>query len=127
MTDLACELKRLGHDITVLTTTPHYNLDASALARQPMRAVWPQVLYRSDCDGIPVWHVKMPIKGQRVAARFLDYLRFHAVSLLACLRVTGPYDIVIAPSPPLTIGVVGWLLGLRRGAPTIYNVQEIYP
>src|SRR5437879_2802716 len=101
MTDLARQLKRLGHAVTVLTTTPHYNLDPSTLARQPMRSVVPGVLYRSVCDGIPVWHVRMRAKKQRVSARSLDYLIFHAISLLAATGVVGRCDIVLAPSPPL--------------------------
>jgi len=36
-------------------------------------------------------------------------------------------DVIIAPSPPLTIGVFAWILGKFHGAPFIYNVQEIYP
>lgn len=127
MTDLARQLQYLGHEVSVLTTTPHYNLAAAALDRQPMRAVWPGLLYRSDYEGIPIWHVKMPLKGQRVSERWLDYLRFHTVSLLCSLSVVGPYDIIIAPSPPLTMGVVSWLLGRRRKVSSIYNVQEIYP
>ena len=37
------------------------------------------------------------------------------------------FDLVLAPSPPLTIGVGAWLIGLMRRAPFVYNVQEIYP
>ena len=33
----------------------------------------------------------------------------------------------MAPSPPLTIGLAAWLIGLLRRAPYIYNVQDIYP
>jgi colanic acid biosynthesis glycosyl transferase WcaI len=36
-------------------------------------------------------------------------------------------DVIVAPSPPLTMGVAAWLLGLRHRAPFVYNVQEIYP
>ena len=32
MTDLARQLQRMGNAVTVLTTTPHYNLEAQALA-----------------------------------------------------------------------------------------------
>jgi colanic acid biosynthesis glycosyl transferase WcaI len=127
MTDLVRQLKKLGHPVTVLTTTPHYNIDAASLARQPMEKVWGGLLYRSELDGVTVWHVKMPLKGARVGARMLDYMRFHLVSLLFGLVSLKAYDIVIAPSPPLSIGVIGWLLALRRGAPFVYNVQEIYP
>jgi colanic acid biosynthesis glycosyl transferase WcaI len=36
-------------------------------------------------------------------------------------------DVIIAPSPPLTMGVAAWLLGAWHRAPFIYNVQELYP
>lgn len=127
MTDLARQLERLGHSVTVLTTTPHNNLEPGATARQPMRTVWPGLLYRSTLGGIQVWHVKLPLKGNRVLRRMLDYVRFHVVALFAGLTRIGKYDIVLAPSPPLTIGLVGWALSVWRRTPVIYNVQEIYP
>jgi colanic acid biosynthesis glycosyl transferase WcaI len=127
MTELAIELRRLGHSVTVLTTTPHYNFDQAALSRQPMQKRWAGLLYYSECEGIPVWHVKIPVKGQRVWARAFDYVRFHIMSLAASIRTIGPQDIVIATSPPLTIGAISWLLGTRWHAPSVYKVAEIYP
>jgi colanic acid biosynthesis glycosyl transferase WcaI len=127
MTDLALELKRLGHSVTVLTTTPHYNINQEALEGQPMKRRWMGLLYYSDCGGIPVWHVKLPMKGSRVWARAVDYVRFHILSLIASLYTIGPQDVVIATSPPLTIGVISWLLGIRWHAPSVYKVAEVYP
>lgn len=127
LTELALELQRRGHQVEVLTTTPHYNVDAEARARQPLTVRWRGLLAASCLAGIPVWHVAIPAKGNRVGARLLDYLRFHAVSLLAGMSVIERPDVILAPSPPLTIGIVAWLLGLLRRAPFVYNVQEIYP
>jgi colanic acid biosynthesis glycosyl transferase WcaI len=127
MTELALELRELGHDITVLTTTPHYNVDLDARASQPLERRWGGLLYRSECEGIPVYHASIPVKGSRVGARWLDYARFHAISTVAGLMLTGHPDVILAPSPPLTIGLSAWALGLARRAPFIYNVQEIYP
>lgn len=127
MTDLAIELKRLGHSVTVLTTTPHYNVNLEALEKQPMKKHWFGLLYYSECEGIPVWHVKLPMKGNRVWARAIDYVRFHVLSLLASLFTLGRQDIIIATSPPLTIGVISWLLGVRWLAPSVYKVAEVYP
>lgn len=128
VTDLVRELQYLGHTITVLTTTPHYNIDQSLLDRQPMKKLWGGLIYRSDCDGMTVWHIRMPLrKGQEIASRALDYIRFHFLSVLAGIFLVGSYEIVIAPSPPLTIGVVARVLGLLKRVPVIYNVQEIYP
>ncbi|MFN0158898.1 MAG: glycosyltransferase family 4 protein [Bacteroidota bacterium] len=127
MTDLARQLKIFGHDVVVLTTTPHYNLDVGSLERQPMRKHWLGLLGESSLDGIPVWHVRLPMKGDRVYTRVLDYLYFHLVSLIVGLFRIGRYDLVITPSPPLTIGIVGWLLSGARHVPFVYNIQEIYP
>jgi colanic acid biosynthesis glycosyl transferase WcaI len=127
MTELALELKSLGHDLTVLAATPHYNLDVEARARQPLHRHWGGWLYRSRCGGIPVYHAYVPSKGSRVRERLKDYLRFHLISTAAGLLAVGKYDLILAPSPPLTIGLSAWLLGLLRRAPFIYNVQEIYP
>lgn len=127
MTELAGELQSLGHDVTVFTTTPHYNLDAEARSRQPLTRRWGGLLYQSDCQGIAVYHASIPVKGSRVGARLLDYARFHAISTAAGLAIGDGYDVILVPSPPLTIGLSAWLLGLARRVPFIYNVQEIYP
>jgi glycosyltransferase involved in cell wall biosynthesis len=127
MTDLARQLHKFGHDITVLTTTPHYNLEPAALARQPLRRSMMGLVYRSEIDGVHVWHVKVPMKGKRLYSRVFDILWFHLLSLVLGWTAVGPFDIVITPSPPITIGVVGWLIAARRHAPAVYNVQEIYP
>lgn len=128
MKELALQLRGLGHDVTVLTTTPHNNLDPIAAAAQPiLQRYWLGQLQYSECDGIPVWHVKLPWKGQRLWLRALDFVRFHVVSLAANLRKTGRQDIVISTSPPLTIGVISWLLAARWGAPSVYKVAELYP
>jgi colanic acid biosynthesis glycosyl transferase WcaI len=125
--DLAQDLKNLGHEITVFTTTPHYNLDSDSLEAQPLYPCWGGLLHRSDYKGIRVLHASIPKKGKRIGARLLDYLRFHVISTLAGLVLPGRYDLVLAPSPPLTVGISAWLLGVFLRIPFIYNVQEIYP
>lgn len=131
MTELAQELHALGHTVTVLTTTPHYNEEPEARARQPLTPHWGRWLYRSELPTpgapIPVYHAAIPVKGDRVAARLLDYLRFHLISTLAGLFALPRHAVQLVPSPPLTIGLSAWLLRLGRGTPFIYNVQEIYP
>ena len=127
MTDLAKQLKFLGHGVTVLTTSPHYNIDRMALDQQRMKSRWFGLLHQSDCSGIDVWHINIPMKGQRVYSRVLDYIYFHVMSLFIGFFFLKKHDLVFTPSPPLTIGLVGWLLGWKMGAPYVYNIQEIYP
>jgi colanic acid biosynthesis glycosyl transferase WcaI len=125
--DLAADLRKLGHEITVVTTTPHYNLDPESLEAQPLSRCWSSQLLQSSFKGIPVLHTKIPRKGTRIGARLSGYMRFHAIGTLASLFLPSRYDMVLAPSPPLTVGVSAWLLGGLRRIPFVYNVQEIYP
>jgi colanic acid biosynthesis glycosyl transferase WcaI len=127
MADLAVDLRDRGHSVTVLTTTPHYNPDANAAARQPLATYWGRLLQRSEYRGIPVYHAAMPMKTPSVARRILGWIGFHSVSTLAGAITVARPDVILAPSPPLSIGVSAWIIAALRGAQFIYNVQEIYP
>jgi colanic acid biosynthesis glycosyl transferase WcaI len=127
MGELAVDLQAKGHQVTVLTTTPHFNRDPEAESRQPIRNHWGPVLRRSDFHGIPVYHTFMPRKGKSILLRLLGWSGFHLISAAAGMTTVSRPDVIIAPSPPLTIGVFAWILGKFHGAPFIYNVQEIYP
>src|SRR5690606_27513641 len=82
---------------------------------------------RSRYHNIDVWHTAIVNRGERAGRRMLGYLIFNFITLLIGLFATGPQDIVMVVSPPLTSGVVGWILGRLKRAKTIYNVQELYP
>ena len=125
--DLATDLRRLGHDVTVITTTPHYNRDPEAEARQPLSRSWGRLVQRSMHGLVPVYHTWMPAKSRSVPARLAAWCLFHALSLVVGITRARRVDAIIAPSPPLTTGIVAWLLGVWHRAPFIYNVQEVYP
>jgi colanic acid biosynthesis glycosyl transferase WcaI len=125
--ELSADLKKAGHDVTVVTTVPHYNRDAGAEARQPLARLWGPVLYRSEFQGARVLHVAMPRKSGSVLMRLLAWTQFHVLSLMAALALVRRVDVIVTPSPPLTVGVCAWLLGLCYRAPYVYVVQELYP
>jgi colanic acid biosynthesis glycosyl transferase WcaI len=125
-TDLAKALRDLGHSVDVLTATPHYNQVPEEMRKQPLYKIAPG-FYRSSCSGITVWHLSLGKRTSDARARSLAYLRFHVLSVLWALFHRGKYDVVLAPSPPLSIGVVAWLLSRRYGGKCVYNVQELYP
>jgi colanic acid biosynthesis glycosyl transferase WcaI len=127
MGELGVDLQAKGHKVTVLTTIPHFNRDPEAELRQPIRNHWGPILRRSDYHGIPVYHTFMPRKGKSILLRLLGWTGFHLISAAAGMATVSRPDVIIAPSPPLTIGVFAWILGKFHGAPFIYNVQEIYP
>lgn len=125
--DLSADLATRGHEITVITTTPHYNRDPEAEKRQPLRRWWGPLVQRSEHGAATVFHTLMPGKGSSVAGRLAAWFLFHTLSLIVGTIGVRRVDAIVTPSPPLTMGVVAWLLGLWHRAPFIYNVQEIYP
>lgn len=127
MTELALGLKDKGHQVTVVTATPHYNLDEEQRRRQPLRKCYGGLLYKSEIDGLEVLHVPVRKKGSRILSRVLDHLGFHLLSTVFGLTIAGKQDVIFAPTPPLTIGLNAWLLGILKRVPFVYNVQEIFP
>jgi colanic acid biosynthesis glycosyl transferase WcaI len=127
MGELAADLETAGHEVTVVTTVPHYNPGERPEPRQPLARVWGPLLSTSRFEGIRVLHVGMPRKTASVPSRLLAWTRFHVVSLAAAAALVRRVDVILAPSPPLTIGVCAWVLGVLYRAPYVYNVQELYP
>lgn len=127
MGELARELRNLGNDVSVLTTMPHYNRDAEAEASQPIHSCWASIVQRSNFHNIPVHHIIMPRKSQNIMKRILPWLNFHILSPIVGVFILDKPDVIIVPSPPLTMGLNAWLLCLLLRSKYIYNVQEVYP
>lgn len=123
--DIALRLQESGYEVIVLTTTPHFNIVPEQVAMQPMRwKIW-GLCKESNYHGITVLHVPQK-KYKSTALRLLGFVYWHIVSFVLGLTVRR-VDLILSPSPPLTIG---WLsLGLARlkRCKVVYNVQEIYP
>ena len=123
--DIALKLKEMGYDVVVLTTTPHFNIVPEQVAEQPMRwKVW-GVCKVSDFHGIKVLHVPQK-KFKSTALRLLGFLYWHIVSFFLGLTIKH-VDLILSPSPPLTIGYLNLMLAKLKGCKVVYNVQEIYP
>ena len=125
--DLATELKDLGHEIVVLTTTPHYAVEKESLLHQPLRAVRGQWLWRSDYRSIACFHIAVPQKKGGIVTRIKTAIRFHCLGLIATMDSEFKCDIVFSQSPPLTIGLLSAWMARKHGAKSIYVAQDIFP
>lgn len=123
--DIALAFQKRGFEVVVLSTTPHYNVVEEQLVEQPMKwGVWG--LYKKSLfHGIPVYHVPQK-KFKSTLLRLIGFVYWHIVSLFVGLTIKN-VDVILSPSPPLTIGLLNLWLGILKGAKVVYNVQEIYP
>ena len=127
MGDLSRELFRLGNDIIVVTSTPHYNPDPIAEKQQPLKKYLFNLVKKSKYNGIPVFHVYMPRKGKNPLLRALSWGWFSMAVIISPLFFLKKVDVVFCPSPPLTLGLSAHIISRLLGVQYIYNVQEIYP
>ncbi len=109
------------HEVTVLTSFPHYNCDE----------VWPEYrrrLFQRDRVGnVNVIRSYIFVPHKRSGwQRILNYLSFNMSSTLSGL-FAGKQDVIFVMSPPLTIGLTAFVLGLLKRIPFCYNLQDIWP
>jgi glycosyltransferase involved in cell wall biosynthesis len=123
--DIALKFKDSGYEVTVLTTTPHYNQVTEDMQLQPLKSRFWGLFYQSSFHGIKVLHVPQK-KFKSSLLRMLGFIYWHFLSFFIALfqRKT---DIILSPSPPLTLGVMNIVIAKIKGIKSIYNVQEIYP
>ena len=131
--DIALAFQKKGWDVVVLSTTPHFNVVKEQLAEQPMKwgvwGVYKKSLFRGAnselAHGIPVYHIPQK-KFKSTVLRLIGFMYWHILSFVMGLFIRN-VDVILSPSPPLTIGRLNNWLGKLKGCKVVYNVQEIYP
>lgn len=123
--DIALKFKEKGYEVVVLTTTPQYNVVKDELIKQPLKRKLLGLYFESDFQGITVKHIPQK-KFKSSILRILGFTFWHFASFILGLFEKN-IDIILSPSPPLTIGFINIVLGKLKDAKVIYNVQEIYP
>lgn len=123
--DIALRLQERGYEVVVLTTTPHFNIVPEQVEKQPMKwKVW-GFCKVSNYHGMTVLHVPQE-KFKSTLLRILGFCYWHVVSFFIGLTIKH-VDLILSPSPPLTVGWMNLGLAKLKGCKVIYNVQEIYP
>lgn len=119
-----CEgLMAYGHEVSVITTFPHY---------EKFR-VWDEyrgkLAERSQYKGMDVLRLYVYTSGskQRMIRRLLSYLSFNALAAIAGLLSRRSFDVILCTNGSFFTGISASIIGRPRGIPFIYNVQDLYP
>jgi colanic acid biosynthesis glycosyl transferase WcaI len=121
-TRLVHELARRGHWIEVFTALPWYRdhrVDREFAGRtlRVEDAPWGRI---TRLDPFPT------SDKRNVSRRAIGYASFSTLAGFHAAR-GGQADIVVAMSPPLTLGLAGVAAARRRRAPLVFNVQDVFP
>jgi len=119
---LAKWLTKFGHEVTVITGYPSY----------PTGKVYPEYKDKKNkiefIDGVKILRSRvLPVSYQSVLVRLLNYFTLFFTSLWTGMRKKSNFDIVIASSPPLTIGILGLILSKVYKIPWIIDIRDIWP
>ena len=119
MLELGQELQDRGHQVTVITTWPEYNLDQNTEQRSFQEIETEQ--------GISVLRIKtLPHHNVNYIIRGLSQLLMPLQFLKKLWHYKIKPDAVVIYSPPLPLALVGtWLR--RSGTRTLLNIQDLFP
>jgi colanic acid biosynthesis glycosyl transferase WcaI len=122
-------LLSMGDEITIVTSLPHHHKGNPQLhGETPFRLY--EITHWETAKLIRSWVFAPPYESEKLSLlyRALNFISFNVSSALAALFLAGRADVVFAPSsPPLTNGIVAYLVSRFKRCPLVYNVQDIYP
>jgi colanic acid biosynthesis glycosyl transferase WcaI len=123
------QLLSMGDEIIIVSSLPHYRKGSPET-----RPLIPCGLYEigrwEKAKLIRSWVLAPPFESEKLSLlyRALNFLSFNVSSALAAIFLAGRADVIFAPSsPPLTNGLVAYLVSRFKRCPFVYNVQDIYP
>lgn len=120
--ELAVRLKRLGHNVDVLTAMPNY---PQMEVYEAYKGKWS---HEDTMDGLRVKRAFIYVsKSKSIVARLLNYFSFVITSFFTGLFMKGKWDAIICESPPLFLGFSAVALSKLRGAKLIFNVSDLWP
>ena len=126
MTRIVKELAERGRTVHVVSSLPWYR-------HHSIESGWGGRLVRRELTEWGSITRVHPFPGDDRRNLLRRAFGFLAYSLLAgwqALRVGRSFSragAVIAMSPPLTLGLTGWIVARVRRAPLVFNIQDVFP
>lgn len=122
MSQLCEGLASYGHEITVVTTFPHY---------ENFR-IWDEyrgkLIKREREQGMEIVRLFTYAPGKKsMTNRLVSYVTYNVLATMAGGFSRSRWDVILCPNGSFFVGLTGWLLGKMKDVPFIYNVQDLYP
>ncbi len=121
LSELAARLVARGHEVVVLTAMPNY----------PGGEIYPGyggLVRWEEQTGVRILRSFIyPSQSLGLVKRMASYLSFVSSSLVAGSLLLPRLDFLMTESPPLFLGISGFLLSRLKGARWIFNVSDLWP
>ncbi len=121
LSELAREFVREGHEVVVLTAMPNYPTGK-------IQDGYGGVFQEAEQDRVRVLRSFIyPTKKVGMVPRLTNYFSFVASSTAIGAVKFPRVDYLITESPPLFLGMAGYVLSRLKGAKWIFNVSDLWP
>ena len=121
--EMASYLVKSGHEVTILTEFPNH---PSGIIPKRYRF---KLFERERYKGIEV--IRSFVKAspnKDFVNRILFYLSFMISSIIAGMKLKNRrYDIVYATSPPLFVGLSGYIISRLKKIKFVFEVRDLWP
>ncbi len=114
------ELVRAGNEVEVVTAMPHH--PGGKICPPYRNRLWA----REFQGGVRVRRVWLYAANGAGFRRILNYFSFMLTCSIGLWRARKP-DFVFVDSPPLFLGVPGWIASVAWKCPFIFNVADLWP
>ena len=118
---LAHQLYERGHQVTVLTTLPHY---PEGVVPEKYRSRFSVSENRKGLRIIQAWLWARPNPG--LFSRLLSQLSFLITGALCGSRLERP-DVIFVEGQPIISAITGWVLSRVKKAPYVVNMSDYWP
>jgi len=120
--EFAKQLKKFGHEVTILTAMPNYPKGEIFDEYKGKRVVKEQI------DGINIVRTSIyATKDKAFTKRLRNYLSFTFSCVFQGVWHIEKQDVIITESPPLFLGWSGYVLSKLKGAKFVFNVSDLWP
>ena len=124
--ELAKHWVRAGHRVTALTGFPSYptgwNGNGNGAHPPPELTAFSE--YGDRLRVVRSW--AMGVGSRTPRERLMAWSSFSLSSSLRGIAIPKP-DVVLASSPPLTVGMTGWWLSRLKRKPFVFDVRDLWP
>jgi len=120
--EFAKHLARKGHKVTVIAEFPNH---PTGIIPKEYKG---KLFEREILDGfevLRVWVLASPNKG--TLRRMGFYTSYMLMAIMGGFSSKKKYDVVFATSPPLFVGISGYILSRLKKARFVFDVRDLWP
>ena len=112
-----------GHQVTVIAGMMHYT---SSEKRTEYKGKW-FVYKKQGAVEVERCHVSESYNANFIGRLWAYFSFVFSSSWAGLFKVKGKFDVIIVTSPPLFVGISGYIISLFKRTPYVFEIRDLWP